>query len=94
LAGWHEPSDCGVDDSGQHVPPDVSCESGQAAAVPPPGNWQASSGVGVEPGAQQASPSAVIGPGHVGDAFAMFAKPEPTIIIVATPAVSVATMTF
>jgi hypothetical protein len=97
LTGWHVPSDCGVDDSGQQdVPDDVSCESGQDAAKPPPGSWQASSAVGVEPGAQQASPSAVIGPEHVGDAVAvsMFAKPEPTIMIVAMTAVSVAAMTF
>ena len=63
LAGWHVPSDRGVEDDGQQ-PEDVSCASGQDAATPPPGNLQASSPVGAEPGAQQASPSAVIRPGH------------------------------
>jgi hypothetical protein len=63
LAGWHVPPGCGLDDDGQQ-PEDVSCASGQDAARRPPGSSQVSSPVGVEPGAQQASPSAVIRPGH------------------------------
>jgi hypothetical protein len=96
LAGWHVSPD-GVEDSGQHnVPSDVNCESGQDAATPPPGSWQVSSPVGVEPGAQQASVSAVIGPEQVGVAFAwsMFVMPEPTTIIVAMIVVRIAAKTF
>jgi hypothetical protein len=90
LDGRQDPSDCGVDDSGQHVPDDVSCESTQDAARPPPpgtgtelaltpGNWQVSSPVGVEPHAQHASPSDVMGPGQLGAATA--APPQPKIAI-------------
>jgi hypothetical protein len=67
-ADWHVPSYCGVDDEGQQVPKTVSCASRQDAARPPPGSWQVSSPVGVEPAAQQARPSAVTGPGQAGAA--------------------------
>jgi hypothetical protein len=95
LAGWQVPSGCGLDDTGQHVPEDVSCESAHDAATPPPGSWQVSSPVGVEPGVQQASPSAVVGPGHIGAAFAgsMLALPAPTIVIVAAIAIRTAART-
>jgi hypothetical protein len=92
LAGWHEPSACGLEDAGQHVPEDVSCESAQDAATPPPGSWQVSAPVGVEPAVQQASPSDVVGPGHIGAARALSvpAMPEPTTSMVAMTTVRAA----
>jgi hypothetical protein len=80
---WHVPPE-GDEDGGQHVPEDVSCESTQDAAWPPPGSWQVSSPVGVEPGAQQASPSDVNGPGQVGEATEGSTPPQTKIVMAAT----------
>jgi hypothetical protein len=76
------------------MPVVVSCDSAQEAASPPPGNWQESSLVGVEPGTQQASPSAVIGPGQVGVALArpILAIVAMTIIVTAIATRVIATI--
>jgi hypothetical protein len=77
------------------MPEEVSSESLQEDAKPPPGSWQLPEESGVEPGAQQPRPSAVVGPGHIGSAFAlsMFAMPAPAMINTAMMMVKAAART-